>query len=117
MYHGWSDPLVPTLNTMSYYVQVVDAMGGRTNAAKSARLFLAPGMGHCRGGEGPNAFDAVAALARWVEKGEAPEALIASHTTDGRIDRTRPLCPHPQVAKYKGTGSIDEAVNFSCVAP
>src|SRR5262249_23263454 len=117
MYHGWSDSLVPTLNTISYYERVIDAMGGRTNASSSARLFLAPGMGHCRGREGPNAFDAVGALERWVEKGEAPEALTASHTTNGHVDRTRPLCPHPQVARYKGTGSKDDAVNFACTAP
>src|SRR5262249_42965843 len=76
----------------------------------------APGMGHCGGGEGPNVFDKIGPLERWVEQGTAPNALIASHATDGKVDRTRPLCSYPQVAKYKGTGSVDDAANFACVA-
>jgi len=114
LYHGWSDPLVPTLNTITYYDRVVQNLGGAAHAADKVRLFLAPGMGHCGGGEGPNAFDKVGALEQWVEHGKAPDALIASHATDGTIDRTRPLCAYPQVAKYKGTGSIAEAASFSC---
>ena len=117
MYHGWSDPQVPTLNTVKYYKAVVDAMGGASAASMSVRLFLAPGMGHCGGGEGPNAFDKVGTLERWVEQGKAPDAIVASHATNGTVDRTRPLCPYPQVAKYKGTGSIDDAANFFCAAP
>ena len=117
LYHGWSDPQVPTLNTITYFKSVVDVMGGASNASKSVRLFLAPGMGHCGGGEGPNAFDKVGALERWVEQGQAPDVLIASHTTGTTVDRTRPLCPYPQVARYKGTGSIDDASNFVCRVP
>ena len=117
LYHGWSDPLVPTLNTIQYYTSVVDAMGGPAQASTSVRLFLEPGMGHCGGGEGPNAFDKMGAMEQWVEHGTAPNTMIASHTKDGKVDRTRPLCPYPQVAKYKGTGSIDDAANFACVAP
>jgi feruloyl esterase len=71
-------------------------------------------MGHCGGGEGPNVFDKVDALEQWVEKAHAPDQMIASHSTAGKIDRTRPLCPYPQVAQYQGTGSIDEAANFVC---
>jgi feruloyl esterase len=78
---------------------------------------MAPGMAHCRGGDGPDTFDAVTALEDWVERGKAPDQIIASHSTAGKVDRTRPLCPYPQVAKYKGTGSIDEAANFVCRAP
>jgi feruloyl esterase len=74
-------------------------------------------MGHCGGGDGPNAFDKVGALERWVEQGKAPDVLNASHSTGGKVDRTRPLCPYPQVARYKGTGSIDEAANFICRVP
>ena len=81
------------------------------------RLFMAPGMGHCAGGPGPNQFDALTALEQWVEKGIAPDTLLASHSSNGKVDRTRPLCPYPQVARYKGTGSIDEASNFACVTP
>jgi len=117
LYHGWSDPNVPTLNTIKYYNSVIDAMGGAANASKSIRLFLEPGMGHCGGGEGPNVFDKVTALEQWVEQGKAPEKIVASHSSNGKVDRTRPLCPYPQVAKYTGTGSIDDAANFVCRAP
>ena len=78
---------------------------------------MAPGMGHCGGGPGPNQFDALVALEAWVEQGTAPNILIASHAANGKIDRTRPLCLYPQVARYKGSGSIDEAASFSCVNP
>jgi feruloyl esterase len=71
-------------------------------------------MGHCGGGEGPNAFDAVGALEQWVEHGHAPDRILARHATSGRIDRERPLCPYPQMAIYKGTGSIEEAASFEC---
>ena len=117
LYHGWSDPQVPTLNTIKYYKSVVETMGGASKASDSVRLFLAPGMGHCGGGTGPNVFDKMGALERWVEQGKPPEQLTASHLTNGKVDRTRPLCPYPQVAKYKGTGSIDDATNFVCAAP
>jgi feruloyl esterase len=117
LYHGWSDTNVPAVNTIKYYNSVVDHMGGASNTSDSVRLFLAPGMGHCGGGEGPNVFDKIAALERWREQGQAPDVLIASHSTNGKVDRTRPLCPYPQVAKYKGSGSIDDAANFSCGAP
>jgi Tannase and feruloyl esterase len=117
LYHGWTDSNIPALNTIKYYKSVVDTMGGTAKAANSVRLFLAPGMGHCGGGEGPNVFDKVGALERWVENGIAPEQLIASHSTEGKVDRTRPLCPYPQVARYKGAGSIDEAANFVCQTP
>jgi feruloyl esterase len=77
---------------------------------------MAPGMGHCGGGEGPNDFDALAALERWVEQGKAPDSIQAAHATNGRVDRTSPLCPYPQVAKYRGSGSVDEAQSFICAA-
>lgn len=79
------------------------------------RLFMAPGMGPCAGGPGPNQFHALGALEQWVEKGIAPDTLLATHRTDGKVDRPRPLCPYPQVARYKGRGSIDAAASFSCV--
>ena len=83
----------------------------------SSRLFMVPGMAHCGGGVGPDRNDAVTAVIDWVEKGKAPDQLIASKVTNGQVVRTRPLCPYPQVARYKGQGSIDDAANFSCVAP
>jgi feruloyl esterase len=117
MYHGWSDSNVPAVNTIKYYDQVAAHMGGASKAMEHVRLFMAPGMGHCRGGEGPDTFDKVKALETWVERGQAPARLEASHSTNGRVDRTRPLCAYPQVARYSGSGSIDDAANFVCKAP
>jgi feruloyl esterase len=117
-YHGWSDPQISPLNVTHYHRRVLEAVGAaKVNAAY--RLFMAPGMDHCGGGEGPglSPADALAALEQWVEHGKAPDQIIASHATKGVVDRTRPLCPYPQVAAYKGTGSIDEAASFVCKAP
>ena len=107
---------MPPLDTAAYYEGVVKAMGGLASTRDFYRFFAAPGMGHCAGGPGPNQFDAIGALEQWVEKGTAPDKLIATHSTNGKIDRTRPLCTYPLVARHKGTGSIDEAANFACVA-
>jgi len=114
MYHGWSDQNVPPLSTIDYYKSVLDKVGSGPKTAEWLRLFMVPGMAHCRGGDGPNTFDALSALEGWVELGQAPDKIIAAHSTDGKVDRTRPLCPYPQVAAYKGNGSIDEAANFVC---
>jgi feruloyl esterase len=81
------------------------------------RLFMAPGMGHCRGGDGPNTFDAIGGLDEWVEKKTAPDRLVATQVTAGSPGRTRPLCPYPQLAVYTGMGSTDDAANFACKAP
>jgi feruloyl esterase len=117
VYGGWLDPVVPPQTAVAYYEGVAKTMGGQAATQDFFRLFMAPGMGHCAGGPGPNQIDAVTALEQWVEKGVAPESLLASHSTAGKVDRTRPLCVYPKVARYKGTGSIDEAANFTCVAP
>jgi feruloyl esterase len=93
---------------------VVKKSGGKQKADDFVRLFLAPGMHHCRGGPGPDDFDTLTALERWVEKGEAPAKLVASKSIDGKVVRTRPLCPEPQLARYVGKGSIDDAANFRC---
>jgi feruloyl esterase len=116
-YHGWSDPSISPLSSIDYYNSVVDFMGGPANVGGSYRLFMAPGMDHCGGGDGPNTFDAMRAIEEWVEAGKAPDRIIASHISDGKTERTRPLCPYPQVATYKGTGSTDDAANFSCSLP
>ncbi len=117
MYHGWADPVVPPEDGVRYYTLVEKAMGGPEKTKDFFRLFMAPGMGHCGGGPGPNTFDAVGALDKWVAQGTAPEKIVASHSTNGNVDRTRPLCPYPQVARWKGSGSTDEAANFTCVSP
>jgi feruloyl esterase len=117
VYTGWADPVVPPQDTAAYYEAVTKTMGGPEKTRDFFRFFAAPGMGHCAGGPGPNTFDALAALEQWVEKGIAPDKLIASHVTNGKVDRTRPLCTYPLVARWKGTGSSDDAANFACVAP
>lgn len=116
MYHGWNDQNIPPRATINYYNSVVETMGYATTSP-AVRLFMAPGMAHCGGGPGPNTFDAVTALEQWVEAGVAPDQIIAAHRTGGSVDRTRPLCPYPQVARYTGSGSIDEAANFACQSP
>lgn len=116
-YHGWSDPQISPANSTQYFTRAVEASGGAARVDKSYRLFMAPGMGHCAGGEGPNTFDMVTALEQWVETGKAPDRIVASHSTGGRVDRTRPLCPYPQVATYTGSGSRDDEANFACGAP
>jgi len=117
MYHGWSDERFSPVNTISYYESVIAKSSSRSSTDEWLRLFLAPGMAHCGGGEGPNLFDVVSALEQWVEYGKAPNQIVASFSTGGKVDRTRPLCPYPKVAKYKGDGSINDAANFVCGAP
>lgn len=117
VYTGWADPVVPPQTAVAYYEGVMKAMGGLAPTQAFFRLFMAPGMGHCAGGPGPNQFDALGALEQWVEKGEAPNQLLATHSTAGKVDRSRPLCAYPNVARYRGKGSIDEAASFACVAP
>jgi feruloyl esterase len=113
-YHGWSDPQISPGSSVQYYKSVLDTMGGASRVQNSYRLFMVPGMAHCGGGDGPNTFDMVSALEQWVEKGQAPAQIVASRSADGKITRTRPLCPYPQVATYKGSGSTDEAASFVC---
>jgi feruloyl esterase len=117
MFHGWADPNVAPRNTVNFYNKVLKTMGGEAAVKDSIRLFMAPGMAHCGGGEGPNVFDRVATMDQWLTTGQTPTQMIASHSTNGVVDRTRPLCPFPQQAVYKGKGSIDEAANFSCAVP
>ena len=117
-YHGWSDQQIAPGNSVQYYTRVRETLGGASKIDASYRLFMMPGMAHCRGGEGPNTFDAVAALEQWVEQGKAPDQIVASLSSrEGKVVRTRPLCPYPQQAAYKGSGSTDEAANFTCKAP
>jgi feruloyl esterase len=115
-YHGWTDQQVMPENSINYYKSVV-AKVGQAKVDGSYRLFMAPGMGHCGGGDGPNTFDMLGVLDGWREGGKAPEAVIASHSTGGKVDRTRPLCAYPKVAKYTGVGSTDEAGSFACGLP
>jgi feruloyl esterase len=115
-YHGWADPGISAAGTVAYFDRMTAIAGGRSRADDFARLFMVPGMHHCGGGPGPNTFDMLPALENWVEKGIAPQQVIATRSAGGKVERTRPLCPHPQVARYTGSGSIDEAASFSCQA-
>jgi tannase/feruloyl esterase len=133
LYHGWSDAAIPPQNTINYYDSVVSTMG-RAEADQFTRLYMVPGMQHCYGGPGPSSFgqsgtvyqspadarhDVSVAIEDWVEKGVAPEAIIATKPvsdgdpTKGAL-RTRPLCVYPLVARWKGSGSTDDAANFTC---
>jgi feruloyl esterase len=137
MYHGWADHSITPLRTIEYYANVIDTMAkdqkpGFENAYEVtdfARLFMAPGMHHCGKGPGPNVFsganqglapeldaqhDVVIALDHWVEDGVAPEKIIASHLTNGNVDRTLPLCPYPQVPIYNGSGDVNMAESYHC---
>lgn len=105
-YHGWNDPAISPLNSIDYFQSVQKKMG---DTASFYRLFMIPGLEHCVGGPGPGHFDQMGVLVDWVEKGTAPDSIIGS-----RPGRTRPLCPYPQTAKYKGSGSTDDAQNFVC---
>jgi hypothetical protein len=131
LYHGWGDAAIPAPNTINYYNSVVATMG-RANSDSFLRLFMVPGMQHCGGGPGPNSFGQGAdyppfdpehniytALEQWVEQGAAPSKITATkYVNDGDpakgVKMTRPLCPYPQVAKYKGSGDTNDAANFVC---
>jgi feruloyl esterase len=115
MYFGWSDPALNAQMGVDYYESVLAKIGQATPGF--FRLFMVPGMFHCEGGIGCSSFDKLTPVLRWVEHGTAPAQLIGARMVNGKTDRTRPLCPYPQVAKYKGSGSIDDATNFSCQTP
>ena len=115
MYQGFADPQVPSTNAIRYHQAVLDKVG-KGAEGKSVELFMIPGMLHCQGGPGTDTFDKTAVLDSWVTTGKAPDQIVASHLTDGKVDRTRPLCVFPKVAKWNGTGSTDDAANFSCAA-
>jgi hypothetical protein len=133
LYHGWNDPAISPLNTINYYKSVVAKMGSE-NADSFVRLYMVPGMQHCFPGPGPNwfgqtghptakgkAYGVFDAVEEWVEKGTAPGDIIATKYVDDDpskgVQMTRPLCPYPQIAKYKDTGDTNDAANFVCRAP
>ena len=109
--HGWADTGITPETSIWYYESVLDKMG--KNQSAWLRLFMAPGMGHCGGGPGVNTFDSIGALEKWVERGVAPDTMMGS----GAQGLTRPLCPYPQYAAYKGNGDLKDASNWTCKAP
>jgi hypothetical protein len=117
LWHGWADQLIYAEGTIDYFKRVQQQMGGRESTARFMRLFMAPGVGHCGGGDGPAPSGQLDALLRWVEQGAAPEILNAvRRDRSGTTTRSRPLCQYPLVARYKGVGSTDEAAGFECRA-
>jgi feruloyl esterase len=115
MTYGWADSILQPMMGVNYYEQAVAKNGPDTT--DFFRLFMVPGMAHCGGGIGPDRLDAMTAIINWVEMGQAPASILANRVVDNQVVRTRPLCPYPQVARYSGQGSIDDAANFRCVAP
>jgi feruloyl esterase len=114
-YHGWNDPGVAPESSTDYHDRVAARLGHAPD--DFYRLFMVPGMQHCVGGPGTDRFDVLAALEAWVEKGTAPDRILAAHVDGAAVTRTRPLCPYPQVARWTGKGSTDEAGNFNCATP
>lgn len=117
LWHGWADPGPAPENTIDYYTKVTSTLVG--NQDDWIRLFLLPGVAHCGGGIGPDQADFLGAMERWREDAVAPASIVASRNQgrSGLPPMSRPLCPFPQIAKYKGNGSTDEAGSFACGAP
>jgi feruloyl esterase len=113
--HGWADGLIPAPNTIAFYKSMTANMDPG-KVAGSVRLFMFPGMGHCGGGDAPCVVDMLSVIDKWVSEGKAPDSIIASRPPDQK-PMTRPVCPYPQIAGYKGTGDIDDAANFICAEP
>ncbi len=134
LWHGWSDPAIAPERTIQYF-KAIEAKMGAKKTSEFARLYMVPGLQHCAGGPGPNLFgaypgipspdpksDMSAALENWVDSGAQPGSIIAVKLASdidpaSKVLRTRPLCPFPQLARYKGAGSLDDAANFTCEAP
>jgi feruloyl esterase len=119
LYHGWNDQVIPPEGSIDYYEAVETTLASRPNLSGRDtddffRLFMVPGMTHCRGGPGTSQFDAQSAIEAWVERGIAPDRIEAQHLEGNTITRTRPLCPYPQTAQYRGSGNTDRTGSFVC---
>jgi len=112
LYAGWGDTTITPENTVLYYESVLNQMG--KDQGDFTRLFMVPGMAHCRGGDGPHSFDTIGTLEKWREQGIAPAQIIGTNPQSGL---TRPLCPYPQYAKYDGTGDLKDGANWACSTP
>jgi feruloyl esterase len=115
LYHGWNDFGIAPGNTINYYSSVLSKMGDKQDSW--LRLFMVPAMGHCSGGNGPNQAEFMSAMERWREGSAPPDQITAYRVSNNRVDMSRPLCPYPQVAKYKGIGSTNDSASFVCAAP
>jgi feruloyl esterase len=119
LYHGWNDANNAPEATIGYFEAVEATLAVTPNPRSMAipdfaRLFMVPGMAHCGGGIGTSQFDAQSAIENWVERAIAPDRIEAERVEDGQIVRTRPLCPYPQTARYRGTGNSDRSGSFVC---
>ncbi|HZO57202.1 MAG TPA: tannase/feruloyl esterase family alpha/beta hydrolase, partial [Bryobacteraceae bacterium] len=115
MYFGWADQSLNAQMGVDYYESVMQKVGPQT--PDFFRLFMQPGVFHCGGGVGAGSFEPLLVVVDWVEQGKVPDRITGARVVNGKTVRTRPLCPYPQTAKYKGSGSIDDAENFRCAAP
>jgi Tannase and feruloyl esterase len=111
-YHGDSDPWFSPLDTFGYYKDMSAANGGLETVSNWSQFYFVPGMSHCGGGPGLDRFDFLGAMVNWVKKGTPPESVIA--TGKAFPGRSRPLCPYPEHAQYKGQGNTEDASNFEC---
>jgi len=114
IYHGYDDLIISPYSSIWFYEDLAQENGGYEKVQQNARLFMVPGMQHCVLGAGPNSFDTLSALEQWVEKGIAPDAIPATHSTNNTVDRTMPLCKFPEKAHYKGSGDPNSASSWSC---
>jgi feruloyl esterase len=110
---GWNNALVPAGAVVDYYNRVSSALGA-AETRRAVRLYMVPGMIECNGGPGTDTFDLLDVMRGWIERGQAPADVVASRVEHGKVVRTRPLCPYPQVATYEGGGSTDDAKSFMC---
>jgi Tannase and feruloyl esterase len=116
LWHGWEDQHITPQSTLDYYASMKQEMGAKT-VDRFARLYMLPGVAHCGGGDGPDAVDLLTPLMAWTETHSAPGKVIASQVVDGAVVKTRPVFPYPQVARYDGSGSTDDAANFVPYTP
>ncbi|MEU5277007.1 tannase/feruloyl esterase family alpha/beta hydrolase [Streptomyces asoensis] len=116
LWHGWNDQHISPQGTLAYYDALRTTMGART-ADRFTRLYMFPGVAHCGGGDGPNTFDVLTPVMAWAESATRPGRIVASGLVNGTVTRTRPVYPYPEVARYDGTGSVDDAANFVAAAP
>ena len=114
LYHGASDPSIPASQSVAFYRELAGQQQGIERTQQNVRLFLVPGMHHCSGGPAPDRFDTLSALEAWVEHGKAPDVIQASTRPESPVQHRLPLCPYPQQARYRGTGEITDASNWSC---
>ena len=116
IYHGYADLIISPYSSIWFYEDLAQENGGYAKLQQSARLFMVPAMQHCVTGDGPNSFDTLTALENWAERGVAPDAIPATHSTNEAVDRTMPLCKFPEEAHYKGSGDPKSVANWSCPA-